>query len=95
MLLIIKNYTGDILNFEMAKELPAMDEIDVEEVVVDDDIAVEKQHVYGREAWRSGDYSVHKILGDAKKWGELDSTEGIRRASGCRYQNKLVSHYGP
>ena len=41
VLLIVKNYTGDILNFDMAKEMAAMDDIQVESVVVDDDIAVE------------------------------------------------------
>ena len=41
VLLIVKNYTGDILNFEMAKDLAEMNDIPVEMVVVDDDIAVE------------------------------------------------------
>ena len=41
VLLIVKNYTGDALNFDMAKELAAMDDIEVESVIVDDDIAVE------------------------------------------------------
>ncbi|NMP57347.1 dihydroxyacetone kinase subunit DhaK [Enterococcus mundtii] len=69
VLLIIKNYTGDILNFEMAKELAAMDEIDVEEVVVDDDIAVENSTYTAGKRGVAGTILVHKILGDAAKNG--------------------------
>ncbi|MFL0439213.1 dihydroxyacetone kinase subunit DhaK [Enterococcus mundtii] len=69
VLLIIKNYTGDILNFEIAKELAAMDEIDVEEVVVDDDIAVENSTYTAGKRGVAGTILVHKILGDAAKNG--------------------------
>jgi dihydroxyacetone kinase-like protein len=37
---IVKNYTGDIMNFEMAAELARAEGIDVEAVVTDDDVAV-------------------------------------------------------
>jgi len=37
---IVTNYTGDILNFEMAAELCQAQEIDVRAVVIDDDVAV-------------------------------------------------------
>lgn len=38
---IVKNYTGDIMNFEMAADLARAEGIDVEAVVIDDDVAVE------------------------------------------------------
>jgi phosphoenolpyruvate---glycerone phosphotransferase subunit DhaK len=38
---IVKNYTGDVLNFEMAAELAAADGIKVESVVTNDDVAVQ------------------------------------------------------
>lgn len=38
---IVKNYTGDVLNFEMAAELAAADGIEVESVLINDDVAVE------------------------------------------------------
>ena len=38
---IVKNYTGDILNFEMAADLAKGDGIEVEAVVTDDDVAVQ------------------------------------------------------
>ena len=37
---IVKNYTGDIMNFEMAAELAQAEGIAVEAVVIDDDVAV-------------------------------------------------------
>jgi dihydroxyacetone kinase-like protein len=38
---IVKNYTGDVLNFEMAAELAQGEDIEVESVVINDDVAVE------------------------------------------------------
>ncbi len=38
---IVKNYTGDIMNFEMAAELARAEGIEVEAVVIDDDVAVQ------------------------------------------------------
>ncbi|MGH9185223.1 MAG: dihydroxyacetone kinase subunit DhaK, partial [Acidimicrobiales bacterium] len=38
---VVKNYTGDILNFEMAADLARGEGIDVEAVVIDDDVAVQ------------------------------------------------------
>jgi len=39
-LLIVKNYTGDVMNFEMAADLAGGGGIEVEAVVIDDDVAV-------------------------------------------------------
>jgi dihydroxyacetone kinase-like protein len=38
---IVKNYTGDVMNFEMAADLCRSEGIDVESVLVDDDVAVQ------------------------------------------------------
>ena len=38
---IVKNYTGDVLNFEMAADLARAEGIEVEAVVTDDDVAVQ------------------------------------------------------
>ena len=38
---IVKNYTGDVLNFEMAAELAQADGIEVQSVVINDDVAVQ------------------------------------------------------
>lgn len=37
---IVKNYTGDIMNFEMAADLARAEGIEIESVVIDDDVAV-------------------------------------------------------
>jgi phosphoenolpyruvate---glycerone phosphotransferase subunit DhaK len=38
---IVKNYTGDVMNFEMAADLAGGESIQVEAVVIDDDVAVQ------------------------------------------------------
>src|ERR671935_2348658 len=38
---IVKNYTGDVMNFQMAAELASDEGIDVRTVLVDDDVAVQ------------------------------------------------------
>lgn len=41
VLFIVKNYTGDVLNFEMAAELAADEGIETASIIVADDVAVE------------------------------------------------------
>ena len=41
VLLIVKNYAGDVMNFEMAQEMAEMEGIQVETVIVRDDISIE------------------------------------------------------
>jgi dihydroxyacetone kinase-like protein len=41
VLYVVKNYTGDVLNFQLAAELAGDDKIAIETVLVDDDVAVE------------------------------------------------------
>lgn len=63
--MVIKNYSGDIMNFEMAQEMAEMEDITVDSVVVDDDIAVEDSlYTQGRRGV-AGTVLVHKILGYA------------------------------
>jgi dihydroxyacetone kinase-like protein len=38
---IVKNYTGDVMNFEMAADLAKSEDVEVEAVVIDDDVAVQ------------------------------------------------------
>ncbi|WP_170241994.1 dihydroxyacetone kinase subunit DhaK [Streptococcus suis] len=68
--MVIKNYSGDIMNFEMAQELAEMEGIEVASVVVDDDIAVENSlYTQGRRGV-AGTILVHKILGHAAEQGQ-------------------------
>lgn len=68
--LIIKNYTGDVLNFEMAAELAEMEDIQVEQIIVDDDIAVEDSTYTAGKRGIAGTILVHKILGGAAEKGQ-------------------------
>lgn len=69
VLLIIKNYTGDVMNFEMAKELAEAEGIDVDFIIVDDDVAVENStYTVGRRGI-AGTIFVHKITGAAAEKG--------------------------
>lgn len=61
--MVVKNYTGDVLNFEMAKDMAAMENIEVEYCVTDDDIAVEDSLYTAGRRGVGGTVFVHKILG--------------------------------
>ena len=77
-LLIIKNYTGDVMNFDMAAEMTAMEDIKVEQVIVNDDVAV-KDSLYttGRRGV-AGTVFVHKITGAAAEEGRsLDEVKKV------------------
>ena len=58
--MVIKNYQGDVMNFEMAKEMAEMEDIEVDYIIVADDIAVEKKEDRRGVA---GTIFVHKTLG--------------------------------
>ncbi len=68
-LLIIKNYTGDIMNFEMAQELAEAENIKVDRVIVNDDVAVENSTWTTGRRGIAGTIFVHKIAGAAAEKG--------------------------
>ncbi|HGD5611221.1 TPA: dihydroxyacetone kinase subunit DhaK [Streptococcus agalactiae] len=70
VLMVIKNYSGDIMNFEMAQDMAEMEGIDVASVVVDDDIAVEDSLYTQGKRGVAGTILVHKILGHAARHGK-------------------------
>ena len=76
VLLIIKNYSGDVMNFEMAAEMAGMEEINVKKIIVNDDIAVENStYTVGRRGI-AGTVLVHKMVGAAAEKGySLDDLE--------------------
>lgn len=67
--LVIKNYTGDVMNFDMAKELAELEDIEVDSIVVDDDIAVEDSTFTAGRRGVAGTVFMHKILGAAAESG--------------------------
>ncbi|WP_047866575.1 dihydroxyacetone kinase subunit DhaK [Rubrobacter aplysinae] len=67
---VVKNYTGDVLNFEMAGELAGTEDIETDYVVINDDVAVEDStHTTGRRGV-AGTVLVHKICGGAADDGK-------------------------
>lgn len=68
-LLIVKNYTGDVMNFELAAEMVRAEGIPVESVIIDDDVAVQDS------TWTAGRRGVgatvlaEKICGAAAEAG--------------------------
>ena len=76
VLLIIKNYSGDVMNFEMAAEMAGMEGINVKKIIVNDDIAVENStYTVGRRGI-AGTVLVHKMVGAAAEKGySLDDLE--------------------
>lgn len=77
-LLIIKNYSGDMMNFKNAAHLASEDGIKVDYIKVEDDIAVEDSlYTVGRRGV-AGTVLVHKIAGAAAEKGmELDEVKRI------------------
>lgn len=63
VLLVIKNYSGDIMNFEMAAELAEMEGIQTASVIVKDDVAVEDSTFSAGRRGVAGTVFVHKIAG--------------------------------
>jgi dihydroxyacetone kinase-like protein len=78
VLLVIKNYTGDVMNFDMAKEMAEMEGITVESVIVNDDVAVENSTYTAGRRGIAGTIFVHKIAGaKAEKGTTLKEVKAV------------------
>lgn len=69
VLLVIKNYTGDVINFKMAEDSCREDGIDVDHVIVDDDVAVKDSTFTVGRRGVAGTVFVHKCAGAAAEGG--------------------------
>lgn len=67
---VVKNYTGDVLNFEMAGELAEAEGIETDYVVTNDDVAVEDSTYTSGRRGIAGTIFVHKICGAAADDGK-------------------------
>jgi len=90
VLFLVKNYTGDVMNFEMAAELAAADGINVQNILIDDDVAVKDS------LWTAGRRGVgttvlaEKIVGAAAEAGyDLDQCADL-----CRKVNQYGRSFG-
>lgn len=78
VLLVIKNYTGDVMNFEMAAEMAAAEGIQIEKVVVNDDVAVKNSTWTTGRRGIAGTLFIHKIAGaKAEAGGSLSEVKQI------------------
>jgi phosphoenolpyruvate---glycerone phosphotransferase subunit DhaK len=102
VLFIVKNYTGDRLNFQMAADLLSSDGIDTELVLVNDDVAVEDStHTAGRRGTGATIF-VEKIAGAAAEEGRsLQEVAAIARtvnertrSMGLAFSSSIVPHLG-
>lgn len=80
VLFIVKNYTGDVLNFDMAAELAEDEGIQVAKVLINDDVAVtDSLYTAGRRG-TGATLFVEKIAGAAAEEGQpLERVEAIAR----------------
>jgi len=67
---VVKNYTGDVLNFQMAAELAGDEGVSVETVLVDDDVAVQDSTWTAGRRGTGATLFVEKIAGAAAERGD-------------------------
>ena len=78
VLAIVKNYTGDVLNFETAAELAEAEGVTVRTVVTNDDVAVEDSLYTAGRRGVAGTVCVEKIAGAAAERGDdLDAVVAV------------------
>jgi phosphoenolpyruvate---glycerone phosphotransferase subunit DhaK len=87
---IVKNYTGDVLNFKMAADEAADDGIKVEAVVMDDDVAVQDSLYTAGRRGVGATVLAEKIAGAAAERGDdLAAVAGI-----VRHVNERARSFG-
>ncbi|HEX9338608.1 MAG TPA: dihydroxyacetone kinase subunit DhaK [Pseudonocardiaceae bacterium] len=102
VLLLVKNYTGDVLNFETAAELAEADGTPVRSVVIDDDVAVKDSTYTAGRRGVGGTVLLEKIVGAAAERGDdLDKLDqlarrvvGTVRSMGMALTAPTVPHVG-
>ena len=89
-LLIVKNYTGDVMNFDLAAEMIRADGIPVESVIIDDDVAVKDSTWTAGRRGVGGTVLAEKICGAAAEAGQsLDQVRDL-----CKRVNSQVRSMG-
>jgi dihydroxyacetone kinase-like protein len=90
VLFIVKNYTGDVMNFELAAEMAQADGIDAQSVVIDDDVAVQDSLYTAGRRGVGGTVLAEKICGAcAERGASLSDVADL-----CRRVNENVRSMG-
>ena len=69
VLLLLMNYSGDVMNFEMARDIAECDGISVEIAVVKDDVSTEDDDYSAGRRGIAGTVLVHKVVGAKAEQG--------------------------
>lgn len=92
VLLIIKNYSGDIMNFELAGELASDMDVEIKSVIVKDDVAVKESTYSTGRRGISGTVFVHKIAGAKAETGSaLDEVAAVAQKTADNVRSFGVS----
>jgi dihydroxyacetone kinase-like protein len=90
VLFIVKNYTGDVMNFEMAADMAHDEGIDVRNVIIDDDVAVKDSSFTAGRRGMGVTVLAEKICGAAADDGyDLDQLEAL-----CKKVNRFGKSMG-
>ena len=84
VLFVVKNYTGDVLNFEMAAELAEDEGVQIAKVLVNDDVAVTDSLFTAGRRGTGATLFVEKIAGAAAEEGAPLERVEARRPAGER-----------
>ncbi|MGH8903172.1 MAG: dihydroxyacetone kinase subunit DhaK [Egibacteraceae bacterium] len=85
VLYVVKHYTGDVLNFQMAAELAADAGVEVATLIVDDDVAVERSASTAGRRGTGATVFVEKIAGAmAERGADLASVTAVAREVNAR-----------
>ncbi|MFC7203549.1 dihydroxyacetone kinase subunit DhaK [Haloferax namakaokahaiae] len=87
VLCVVKNYEGDVMNFDTAAEMADMEGATVDSVVVNDDVAVEDSLYTSGRRGVAGTIFVHKCAG--AKAAEGASLEGVKAVA-----QKVIDNVG-
>ncbi|WP_440711360.1 dihydroxyacetone kinase subunit DhaK [Herbiconiux sp. YIM B11900] len=89
---IVKNYTGDVLNFETAADLASAEDIEVRSVIIDDDVAVKDSLYTAGRRGVAGTVLVEKIAGAAAERGDdLDAVVAVAEKANARVRTMGVA----
>ena len=92
VMFIVKNYTGDVMNFELAAELAADEGIGVSTVLVDDDVAVQDSTWTAGRRGTGATLLVEKIAGAlAEQGGDLASVTEIGERVNSRSRSFAIA----